>query len=294
MFDDLPNYGIGASLSLSSQPDPVKLAQQPGGPQFIEYAGLVDVERVEEEVQRVRDAGIPVLYHPSYLNFCGSFKNSNAWIHATKKHIESVESAWFAQDCAYCYWQEGYGYSSQFGYFIPPILNKASLDRAVERISEITATIETPVAIEPPPVTFVAGQMPVFEFFGELAERTDCALLLDMGHLVSYQMATDTPVMDAIQALPVERVIEVHIAGGKLREGEFGPIYIDAHESPILDVTWRMLEEFLPLLPNVKALCYECEGIGEQEVLITLKKLRTMATDKSCCDALKATVGNNP
>jgi hypothetical protein len=38
--------------------------------------------------------------------------------------LARVNSAWFAQDCAYCFWQAGQSYSTQLGYFIPPILNE--------------------------------------------------------------------------------------------------------------------------------------------------------------------------
>lgn len=290
MFEQLPTLGLGASLSLSAQPDPVKLATTTGGPSFIEYSGQVDVARVKDEVQRIRDAGISVLFHPSFINFCGSQANSQAWLTATDKHIQAVQSPWFAQDCAYCFWQDGYGYSSQFGYFIPPILNQASLALAVQRIQEVQAASSVPIAIEPPPVSFVIGTMPVLEFFGQLAKTTDCALLLDMGHLVSYQMASGQNILEQVSTLPVERVIEIHIAGGRVKQAEQGPIYIDAHEADILDEVWQMLEHLLPLLPNVKALCYECEGVDQAKVLSTLKRLRTLISQNSASLDLVAKV----
>jgi uncharacterized protein (UPF0276 family) len=186
----------------------------------VEYAGLVDVDQIIDEVARIREVGVPVLYHPSYINFCGSFPNSEAWLQATALHIEKVDSAWVAQDCGYCFWQEGPGYSTQMGYFIPPIFNQASLERAKSRVKEVQAIVPVPVAIEPPPVSFVAGTMPLFSFFGELARETDCAILLDMDHLVSYEIASGKKVRDVLQDLPCERVVEVHIAGGRLSLGK--------------------------------------------------------------------------
>jgi uncharacterized protein len=273
-INNLPVLGLGASLSLSAQPDPVKLVESSGGPGFVEYAGLVDVVQVIDEVGRVRDAGVPVLYHPSHINFCGSYPNSDSWLEATALHIESVGSAWFAQDCAYCFWEESPGYSTKLGYFVPPIFNQASLERAVTRVKEVQAVVPVPVAIEPTPVSFVAGSMPVFTFFGELARQTDCAILLDMGHLVSFEMANGKRVRDALADLPSESVVEVHIADGRLRKGENGPIYIDAQESSILNQTWTMLEQMLPDLPNVKAVCYKCEGVDEKTVLQILAQLK--------------------
>jgi len=292
-LDALPTLGLGASLSLAARPDPARLVTLPGGPSFVEYAGLADVDAVVEEVARIHDAGAPVLFHPSYINFCGSFENDPDWLAATARHISIVGSPWFAQDCAYCFWAHGTGYSSQFGWFVPPVLNRASLDSAVARIREVQAVVPVPVAVEPPPVSFVAGRMAVFEFFGELAERADCALLLDMGHLVSYEMATGRAVTDALSALPAERVIEVHMAGGDLEQGDAGPIYIDAHERPVRDETWAMLDRMLPALPNLKALCFECEGVEEADVLDALAGLRGIIAERSASPAFKASVAGD-
>ena len=100
LIEQLPALGVGASLSLSSKPDPVALVNSAGGPGFVEYAGLVDVDAVIDEVNRVRAAGAPVLFHPSYINFCGSFANSSVWLEETARQIKTVHSPWFAQDCA--------------------------------------------------------------------------------------------------------------------------------------------------------------------------------------------------
>lgn len=285
-IEALPVLGLGASLSLSSLPDPVKLVNTTGGPSFVEYAGLADVEQVIDEIERIKQAGSPVLYHPSYINFCGSHANSRNWLEATARHVEQVGSPWFAQDCAYCFWKEGPGYSSQLGYFIPPLFNQASLEHAIRRVREVQAKVPAPVAVEPPPFSFVAGDMPLFTFFAGLTKATDCAILLDMGHLVSWQMASGQSVFDTLNELPVERVVEVHIAGGLLRKGKQGPIYVDAHENPILEPTWDMLKNMLPELPNVRAVCFECEGVEEQEVLSILEQVRAMIVAHSASPEL--------
>ena len=286
VLDQLPTLGVGASLSLSSSPDPVKLVQAKNGPSFVEYAGLVDVDEVIDEVERIHAAGAPVLYHPSYINFCGSFSNSEAWLEATAKHIQAVDSAWFAQDVAYCFWQEGHSYSTQLGYFIPPIFNETSLEMAIARVKEVQSIVPVTVAIEPPPMCFIAGNLNLFSFFGRIAEETDCAILLDMGHLVSYEMASGKSIAAQLAELPEERVVEVHIAGGKIKQGQQGPIYVDAHECEIVSDTWGMFEDMLPALPNVKAVCFECENVNEHRVLDTLERIRKLVLQKSASSAL--------
>lgn len=287
---DLPVLGIGVSLSLSALPDPMELVRWPGGPRFVEYAGLAEVDSVAAEVARIRAAGAPVLFHPSYINFCGSFPNHASWLAATAAHVAAVGSPWFAQDCAYCFWEAGPSYSTQLGYFIPPLLNEASLASAIARVREVQAAVPVPVAVEPAPMSFVVGRMPLFTFFGRLARETGCALLLDMGHLVSYEMASGRRVLDHIGELPADQVIELHIAGGRLRQAADGPVYVDMHEAPVLEESWRMLEALLPLLPNVKAVCYECEGRDGDTVLATLARLRETVGVHSASPALVAAV----
>ncbi|MBL4621364.1 MAG: DUF692 family protein, partial [Immundisolibacteraceae bacterium] len=124
--------------------------------------------------------------------------------------------------------------------------------------------------------------------FGELAEAVDCALLLDMGHLVSYQMASGKLISDELDPLPYERVIEVHIAGGRLAAGDStrGPIYVDAHEQPILEQSWQMLAQLLPKLFNLKAVCFECEGSDPKTVLDTLYKINQQVSELSGSQSL--------
>jgi uncharacterized protein (UPF0276 family) len=280
-FQDLPVLGVGASLSLEARPDPVALVSRRGGPSFVEYAGRLDVDEVLPLTERVRAAGAPVLFHPSYINFCGSFANSQAWLEETARHVRTVASPWFAQDLAYCFVAEGQGYSAELGYFVPPILNRASLERALARVQEVQAVVPVPVAIEPPPMTFAVGRMPLFEFFGELAERADCAILLDMGHLVSYEVASGERVLAQLERFPCERVIELHIAGGRMETAGSRSVYVDAHERDILPSAWEMLDALLPRLPGVRAVCFECEGASEEHVLTTLARLRQTVIAKS-------------
>ena len=77
-----------------------------------------------------------------------------------------------------------------------------------------------------------------------------------------------------------------------MKEGELGLIYVDAHECEIVNQTWQMFEVILPRLPNVKAICYECEGVNENRVLSTLKRIRKIVREKSTNDTLVETLTN--
>jgi uncharacterized protein (UPF0276 family) len=188
---------------------------------------------------------------------------------------------------AYCAWGGNPGYSTQFGYFLPPLLTEASLESACERVQEVRARVPVQVAVEPPPFNFVVGHMGLMSFFGGLAERTSAALLLDAGHLVSWEMATGRKVADDVAGFPWDRVVELHVAGGKLEHGAGGgAVYVDAHERDILEQTWALFTWLLQHATALRAVCFECEGATEEVVLSTLARVRALVLEHSACPAL--------
>ena len=85
-------------------------------------------------------------------------------------------------------------------------------------------------------------------------------MLLDVAHLAIYQRATGRAPLDGLDGFPLDRVVEVHVAGGT--EFEFGGrrFVDDDHTPEPLAETWQILEAVLPrALRNLRAVVYECE-----------------------------------
>ncbi|MCB9741334.1 MAG: DUF692 family protein [Alphaproteobacteria bacterium] len=286
-LDALPTLGVGASLSFGADPDPVALARAPGGPSFIEYAGAVQHGWMREPLQALQRLGVPVLYHPSCLNLCGPYANPPAWLEAVDAHVKAVGSAWLAQDVAVCFVGERPGYSIQLGYFVPPILTRASLEEAVQRVQEVRAGVAAPLLLEPAPVTFKLGDMDAFDWLGELALRTDCGLLLDAGHVVSHQLVAGRGLTDGLERLPLDRVIELHVAGGVLQRRGAGTYYIDAHDLPPLPEAWRVFSWLVQRCERLRAVCVECEGSAAGVVLPMLQKARERVAFGAASEALR-------
>lgn len=294
--DELPTLGVGASLSFGTEPDPVQLARLPGGPSFIEYAGAVDWQSLEPALSQLKRAGVPLLYHPSCLNLCGPYPNPTPWIQAVSQHVAAVDSAWLAQDVSICFVGDTPGYSIQLGYFIPPILTRESLAQAVVRVREVTDRITVPLLLEPAPVTFRLGDMTIFEWLGALANETDCGLLIDAGHVVSHQMAAGNAddLTAGLDALELDRVTEVHVAGGVLFErverGGRRKYYQDSHDLPILPETWQVFVALLERCPRLRAVCVECEGSLAQTILPIIQEVRQEVADRALNPVLREKV----
>ena len=277
---DLPVLGCGVSLSFGMKPDPRELALAPGGPAFVEYAGAAQVESVRPHIDGLP---VPVLFHPSCLNLCGPWPNPEPWLQAVAKHCRVVKTPWLAQDVAVCFVGDEPGYSTQLGYFVPPMLTRDGLEHAVNRVDEVRRAIDVPVLLEPAPVTFRTGDISIWAWLQELAERTDSGLLLDAGHVLSHQLTLGRDPSD-LHELDLERVIEMHVAGGTLVDG----LYTDAHDLPILPEVWALFEDLVARCPRLRAICLECEGGATHTVLPMLRQLRERAWLLASNEALRS------
>ena len=128
-----------------------------------------------------------------------------------------------------------------------------------------------------PPLTyFMAGTMSVPEYFRLVTERTPCGLVLDIGHLwtvyrytaASRQSSLAQFVERFLDEFPMERVIEIHIAGLSVHEaGQHAavqggsPEWIDAHAAPIPAESWTILDQVLmhPRLRHLRGVALEVD-----------------------------------
>jgi uncharacterized protein (UPF0276 family) len=292
----LPVLGVGLSTSFGVEPEPLALARQPGGPAFVEYAGPVHLGAVREGVDQLAALGVPALYHPSALNLCGPWPNPAAWVRAVAAHARAVGSPWLAQDVAVCFSTPTGGYSVQLGYFVPPVFTEAGLAEAVARVTEALAGLDRPLLLEPAPLGFTAGPLHPLAWLARLAEETGCGLLLDAGHLLSILMARRAAgappetIEEALALLPMDRVIELHVAGGAVEEVDGHALYVDQHELPALPETWAVARAVLQRAPALRAVCVEVEGMAGPMVLAALDRARQEVVLHAVHDELRRKV----
>jgi len=83
---------------------------------------------------------------------------------------------------------------------------------------------------------FHASEMTEWEFLGEVVERADCGILLDVNNIyVSSQNHTFDP-LDYVNAVPADRVAQIHIAG----HTKYERFILDTHDHPVIDPVWKI------------------------------------------------------
>ena len=180
--------------------------------------------------------------------------------------LNSIQSLWLNHECAM---KQMAGFS--FGTYVPPLYTPLSAKVVAENIALIQQAVDcqsrradgtAPLfLLEMPPLTyFAAGTMSIPAFFRLVTTLVPCGLVLDIGHLWTVYRYTaacrrtslERFVQDFLDEFPLERVVEIHIAGlachesvGEPKESEGLPEWIDAHAAVIPSILFTMLEQVL-------------------------------------------------
>ncbi|HLZ28920.1 MAG TPA: DUF692 domain-containing protein [Chloroflexota bacterium] len=94
-------------------------------------------------------------------------------------------------------------------------------------------------------------------FIREILKDSDWGLLLDVTNVYINALNFDFDPYAWLEQAPLERTVEIHIAGGELRtSGDWQGKWADTHSQPVPDAVWRMLEYVVARAP-VKAVLLE-------------------------------------
>jgi uncharacterized protein (UPF0276 family) len=121
---------------------------------------------------------------------------------------------------------------------LPMPLTEASLAHVVDRVRQVQDRLGRPLVLENPSsyLQFAGPQMPECEFIARMADEADCGLLLDVNNVYVSAFNHGFDAASYIEAVPAERVVQVHLAGPK----DCGTHLLDTHDSPVLDAVWDL------------------------------------------------------
>lgn len=133
---------------------------------------------------------------------------------------------------------------------VPLPHNERAVSRAAARIRAVQDRIEVPVLVENVSATFrtPGGTMSEEAFVRAVLEEADCGLLLDVNNVWVNAQNFDFDPLAFIEALPLERVGEIHVAGG-IYDDEAG-CWVDTHGEDTPAPVLALLGEVIARLPH--------------------------------------------
>ncbi|BFP51278.1 DUF692 domain-containing protein [Streptomyces griseus] len=84
------------------------------------------------------------------------------------------------------------------------------------------------------------GELSEAEMLTEVLDRSGCGLLLDLTNIAVNARNHHFSAQDMLDSLPLERVVQVHLAGSAGRQ-DFEGLHLDSHDGPISDEVFQLL-----------------------------------------------------
>jgi|GEM_PF-344011 len=275
----LPWMGLGLASNLDARPapDPWRLLDvDPTAFDYLEYSAPLSLEDARREAHGFgelerRRPELGALLHPVHLNLYGPALERPSALAALDAHARAVGSPWVSNDVAW--WHVDGRVFPGHRYLAPP-LTRTGLDDCAAHAVHVQAALSVPLLLENPAFVAVRGAMHVLDFMAELHARTGCGLVLDLGHLLSHQLARDLAPDAGLEGFAWEAVVEIHVAGGVVTRRGGRRVYVDDHPLPVREEVFALLEAVRPRCAALRAVTLEGDGQPDPVAALALRRLR--------------------
>lgn len=257
----LPLLGIGVSTEFGAGDAPGGLdvealrAQHPRWASFLEV-GVETAKGLDRHATAWAAAGRPTTYHFLDVNLDDPRDFDARWLDEVRALAGVVKPAWMCGDAGL--WHFGPRARGHM-LLLPPVLSDDAASAMAEGIVRLREETGYEVLPENPPGAVYVGPLHLLDYFARVCERADTGMLLDVAHLAIYQRTVGHDPFTGLDGFPLDRVVEMHVAGGVERTHDGYAFVEDSHTTDVLPETWELLEHLASRTPNLKAVVFECE-----------------------------------
>ena len=97
---------------------------------------------------------------------------------------------------------------------------------------------------------FKDSDMTEWEFINEIAQKSDCRLLLDVNNIYVSSQNHSFKAEDYLHAMPADRIAEIHLAGHE----DKGTHILDTHSRPVSEPVWDLFDKAVKHVGDVPVL----------------------------------------
>jgi uncharacterized protein len=183
-------------------------------------------------LQRIRER-FPMVMHGVSLSIGSTDPVDPGYLAAVKALAARIEPHWISDHLCWT------GIEGRNLHDLLPLpYTEEALSLVVARVAEVQEALGRQILLENVSsyLTFHASEMTEWEFLREVAERADCAILLDINNIYVSSVNHGFDPMTYLAAIPRERVRQFHLAG----HSDEGGHLIDTHDHPIVQPVWDL------------------------------------------------------
>lgn len=257
----LPDLGVGINYAPGLEPaleacgELVSVVEIE--PQTMWYPTRLASEpfRVDQAaVARVRELPQAKIVHGVGLPCGGSLPPDPGHLRAFAQSVHDLEAPWASEHLSFNVAKGSQGVF-ETGFMLPPLQTARGVGTASASIRRLSSALDVPFAVETG-VNYLRprpGDLPDGEFIARVVERADCGILLDLHNVWANARNGRQRLSHFLAEIPLDRVWEIHLAGGMEHEG----YWLDAHSGAVPNELLEVTADLIPRLPNLHALIFE-------------------------------------
>lgn len=190
-----------------------------------------------------------------------SIGSASGWNESYLRILDTLHARqpfiWHSEHLAFVLANSPDGRSSHTGVPLPLPFTEEALDLIVPRAAALGERYGTPFLIEN--FTYYLPDLPAdggrdeVAFLNDLTERSGCGLLLDLYNFYCNAVNFGFDPFAALARLRLDRVVEIHVAGGAVHDG----FWMDVHSRAVPAPVWQLLEWVVPRAPHLAGIVYE-------------------------------------
>ncbi|MEU3166749.1 DUF692 domain-containing protein [Streptosporangium sp. NPDC006930] len=189
----------------------------------------------------------PVVPHGLELSIGSEREPDAAYVEALAALVADVDAPWFSDHLSFTRTD-----SVDVGLLVPLPRTREVARRLGRRAERVREAVGRPFLLEN--ITYyvdMATPLTEAQFITEVMEHCECGLLLDLANLDINARNHGFDPLEFLDAIPVERVVQVHLAGGVDEDvdndvdNDGGRLSLDSHGAAIPARVWGLLAELV-------------------------------------------------
>lgn len=213
---------------------------------------------------------MPVVCHGLQLSLGTAEALNDTYLDELSQVLTRLRPIWFSDHLSL-----SHAGGIDLGHLAPLSFTQEVVEIVRHKIAVLQKQFSVPFLIENITYYFqVPGaEMSECEFISRILEGSDCGMLLDLNNLYVNAKNHNYDVYEFLTSIPLERVVEIHLAGGLMREG----LYIDTHGHSVNNKVWEYLE-FVCRRAKVRGIVLERDQNFPpfEEILAELQRARVI------------------
>lgn len=189
----------------------------------------------------------PVALHGVGLSIGSTDPLDRAYLSELRTLRDRVRARWVSDHLCWT------GVSGRFGHDLYPLpFTEEALRHVAQRVRQVQDLLGAPLVLENPStyLEFRGATLSEAEFISALLAESGAGLLLDVNNVYVNAHNHGFDPHEFLRQLPLERVVQLHVAGHSQAEGYLA----DSHGSPVASAVWQLLAEAVRLGANAPLL----------------------------------------